>query len=211
MRATDAADRDPGTDEDPSGWPTVRRASGRFVVACRAFAVLCLAYGIVLAQLAAGEVTRSAWLWVAITLGALVHLLGVVALWVLAPRAPKRVLPRPGQAAGSGADRKRALRALRAGGRLGAQQRRLVAGEVAAGARVPVVAAGAYALLGPVVMGTTNTPRPLPWLGPVTAAVVLLVLVGLAWQVRSVRRLHRAAQRADALPSVEGHEAPYLP
>lgn len=211
MRAPDAADGGPATGEDPSGWPTVRRASGRFVVSCRAFAVLALAYGLTVALLAVGEVDRSAWLWAAIALGALVHLLGVVALWVLAPRAPKRVLPRPGRAAGTGADRKRAVRALRAGGRLGAEQRRLVAGEVAAGARVPVVVAGAFALLGPVVMGTPNTAGPLPWLGPATAGAVLLTLGSLGWQVRSVRSLHRAAQRADALPAVDGHDAPYLP
>lgn len=211
MRAPDTAGRDPTTGDDPSGWPTVRRASGRFVVSCRAFAVLALAYGIVVAALAAGGVARSAWLWVAIVFGALVHLLGVVGLWLLAPHAPKRVLPRPGPGAGTGPDRTRARRALRAGGRLGAEQRRLVAGEVAAGARVPVVAAGAFALLGPVAMGTPNTDLPLPWLGPVTAAVVLLVLAALAWQVRSVRWLHRAAGRADALPAVEGRDAPYLP
>ncbi len=82
---------------------------------------------------------------------------------------------------------------------------------MAAGARVPVVVAGAFALLGPVAMGTPNTDHPLPWLGPVTAAAVLLILLGLAWQLLAVRRVHREAQRAEALPSVEGSEVPYLP
>ncbi|MBW0105055.1 hypothetical protein [Pseudonocardia sp. KRD291] len=196
---------------DSSPWPVVRRASRRFVVLCRLFALVALAYGVVIATLAVGDVTRSAWLWAAIVVGGLVHLAGVVGLWFVAPRAPKRVLPRPGPASGTESDRRRARRTLHAGGRLGAEQRRLVAVEVAAGARVPVVVAGAFALLGPVVMGTPNTDHPLPWLGPVTAGVVLLILLGLVWQVRAVRRVHREAQRAEALPSVEGSEVPYLP
>ncbi|MDN5915292.1 MAG: hypothetical protein L0I76_09335 [Pseudonocardia sp.] len=230
MRAPDTGDRDTGENldgglgEDPgenlgspdrtppadsSPWPVVRRASGRFVVLCRLFALVALAYGVVIATLAVGDVTRSAWLWAAIVVGGLVHLAGVVGLWFVAPRAPKRILPRPGPASGS--DRRRARRTLLVGGRLGAEQRRLVAVEVAAGARVPVVVAGAFALLGPVAMGTPNTDHPLPWLGPVTAAVVLVILIGLMWQVRSVRRVHREAQRADVLPSVEDSDVPYLP
>lgn len=230
MRAPDTGDRDTSggsVDEeslgedvtgpggtppvDPSPWPVVRHASRRFVVLCRLFALVALAYGVVIALLAVDDLTRSAWLWVAIAVGALVHLAGVIGLWFGAPRAPRRLLPRPGPASGTEAQRRRARRTLRAGGRLGAEQRRLVAVEVAAGARVPVVVAAAFALLGPVAMGTPNTDHPLPWLGPVTAAVVLLILIGLAWQVRSARRVHREAQRAEALPSVEDSDVPFLP
>ncbi|RZT87686.1 hypothetical protein EV383_4612 [Pseudonocardia sediminis] len=221
MRSADTDAPDSGEDSadetdlappvDPSSWPVVRRASGRFVVSCRLFALLALGYGVSIVLLALGDVTRSVWLWVAIVGGGLVHLAGVVGLWFAASRAPKRILPRPGPASGTESDRRRARRTLLAGGRLGAEQRRLVAVEVAAGARVPVVVAGAFALLGPVVTGTPNTDHPIPWLGPATAGVVLLILIGLAWQVRSVRRVHRDAQRAEALPSVEGSEVPFLP
>lgn len=190
----------------------MRRATIRFVRIGRAGAVLALVYGLLVVLLALRDLGASAWLATGIVVGGLVHLAGVTGLWFLPPRAPSRLVPRPG-AAGSGtpAARAAARKSLLAGGDLDADGRRLVALEVAANARVPVVAAAAFALLGPVVIGTPNTAHPLPWLGPVVAAVVLVVLVVLALQVRTARRLHHAAQRADALPTVEGEQVPYLP
>jgi len=203
---TDAA----GTDDAP--WPVMRRATTRFVRSCRAGALLALAYGLLVVLLALRDLGASAWLAVAIVLGGLVHLAGVAGLWFLPPRAPSRLTPRPGTAgAGTPAARTAARRSLLAGEELDADGRRMVALEVAADARVPVVAAAAFAVLGPVATGTPNTGHPLPWLGPVVATLVLVVLVVLALQVRAARRLHRAAQRADALPSVEGEQIPYLP
>ncbi len=193
-------------------WPVVRRSSARFVRLCRAGAVLALVYGFVVLLLAVRDLDASIWLWIAVVLGGLVHLAGVAGLWFLPPRSPSRLLPKPGEAgSGTPADRAAARRELRDGGDLGPDGRRLVAVEVAANARVPIVAAAAFALLGPVALGTPNTGHPLPWLGPVVAGLVLLVLVVLALQVRATRRLHRAAQRVDALPTVDGEQAPYLP
>lgn len=210
MSAPESAPDPTGTDDAP--WPVVRRASTRFVRICRAAAVLALAYGLLVVLLAVRDLNASAWLWVAIVVGGLVHLAGVVGLWFVPPRSPSRLVPRPGApGSGTAAARTAARRSLLSGGDLDGDGRRLVALEVAANARVPVVAAAAFALLGPVVIGTPNTDHPLPWLGPVVAAVVLAVLVVLVLQVRAARRLHRAAQRADALPSVEGQQAPYLP
>lgn len=212
-----APDPVPGTTPDPAGtddapWPVVRRATTRFVRLCRACAVLALAYGLVVVLLAVRDLTASAWLAAGIVVGALLCLAGVVGLWFLPPRAPSRLLPRPGTpGAGAAADRNAARRSLLAGEDLDGDGRRLVALEVAGNARVPVVAAAAFAMLGPVVIGTPNTAHPLPWLGPVVAAVVLVLLAVLVLQVRAARRLHRAAQRADALPTVEDEQVPYLP
>lgn len=210
MSAPDSTPDAAGTDDAP--WPVMRRATTSFVRICRAGAVLALVYGLLVVLLALRDLGASAWLGAGIVVGGLVHLAGVAGLWFLAPRAPSRLAPRTG-AAGSGtpAARAAARRSLLAGGELDADGRRLVALEVAANARVPVVAAAAFALLGPVVIGTPNTAHPLPWLGPVVAAVVLVVLVVLALQVRAARRVHRAAQRVDALPTVEGEQVPYLP
>lgn len=211
MRAPDTGAQDATSPAAPPPWPVVRRPTHRFVRVCRALAVPALAYGVVMLLLAADDVRSSPWSWAAIALGGLVHLAGVLGLWFLPPRAAERVSPRPGPDAGTERERRRARRALRAGRPLDPEQRRLVAVEVAAGARVPVVAAAAIALLGPVVSGAPNASHPLPWLGPVTAAVVLLIVAGLVLQVRSVRRLHRAARRADALPRYQARDAPYLP
>jgi protein-S-isoprenylcysteine O-methyltransferase Ste14 len=200
VSAPDSAPDRTGTDDAP--WPVMRRASTRFVRICRALAVVALGYGLYVVLLALRDLGSSAWLWVAIVVGALVHLAGVVGLWFLPPRSPSRLLPRPGTpGAGTTAARASARKALLAHEDLDADGRRLVALEVAANARLPLVAAAAFAILGPVAIGTPNTAHPLPWLGPVVAVLVLAVLVVLGLQVRAVRRLHRAAQRADALPT----------
>ena len=210
VSAPDSAPDQAGTDDAP--WPVVRRATTRFVRICRAGAVVALAYGLVVVLLAVRDLNASAWLWVSIVVGALVHLAGVVGLWFLPPRSPSRLAPRPGApGSGTAAVRAAARKRLLSGADLDGDARRLVALEVAGNARVPVVAAAAFALLGPVAIGTPNTGHPLPWLGPVVAALVLAVLVALVLQVRATRRVHRAAQRADALPSVDGEQAPYLP
>lgn len=208
VSAPESAPDRPGTDDAP--WPVVRRATTRFVRICRAGAVLALAYGLLVVLLAVRDLNASAWLWVAMGLGALVHLAGVVGLWFLPPRSASRLVPRAGApGSGTAASRAAARTALLAGREPDGDGRRLIALEVAANGRVAVVAAAVFALLGPVVIGTPNTGHPLPWLGPVVAGVVLLVLVVLVLQVRAARRLHRAAQRADALPSVDGEQAPY--
>lgn len=210
VSAPESASDEAGTDDAP--WPVVRRATTRFVRICRAGAVLALAYGLVTVLLAVRDLTASAWLTAGIAVGSLICLTGVVGLWILPPRSPSRLRPRPGgPGSGTAAERSAARTSLRSGGDLDRDGRRLVALEVAGTARLPVVAAAAFALLGPVVIGTPNVAHPLPWLGPVVGAVVLAVLVVLILQVRAARRLHRAAQRADALPSVEGEQDPYLP
>lgn len=210
MATPDPAPEPTGTDDAP--WPVVRRATARFVRTCRAAAVLALAYGLIVVLLALRDLTVSGWLTAGIVVGALLGLAGVVGLWFLPPRAPSLLLPRPGApGSGTAADRAAARRSVLDGADLGGDARRLVALEVAATARVPVVAAAAFALLGPVLVGTPNVDHPLPWLGPVVAAVVLAVLAVLVAQVRAARRLHRAALRADALPSLDGEPTPYLP
>ncbi|TCK21065.1 hypothetical protein [Pseudonocardia endophytica] len=205
MSAPDSAPDRTGTDDAP--WPVMRRSSTRFVRACRGIAVVALVYGLYVVLLALRDLGSSAWLWIAIVVGALVHLAGVVGLWFLPPRSPSRLLPRPGKPGfGTPSARAAARKSLLAYEELDADGRRLVALEVAGNARLPLVVAGAFAILGPVAIGTPNTAHPLPWLGPVVAALVLVVLVVLALQVRAARRLHRAAQRADALPTIEDDE-----
>lgn len=202
------------TTAPPTGlrpWPVVRHSTRRFVRVCRVVAVLLLIAGVAAMLTGAQEIPPSPWFWAAVTVGGLVHLAGVAGLWFLPSRCPERVSPRPGPQSGTERERRRARRTLRRGEQLDEEGRRLVAVEVAAGARTPLVVAGAFAILGPVAVGTPNTSEPLPWVGPVTAAVALLVVLGLAWQVRTVRRLHQAALRADALPRFEARDAPYLP
>lgn len=195
-----------------SPWPVMRPATTRFVRICRAVAVVVLAYGLLVLLLAARDIDPSALLWVAIGVGAVLHLAGLAGLWFLPPRSPSRLSPKPGgSGSGTPAERTTARKALLAGDDLDAEARRLVALEVAAGARVPLVVAWVFAMAGPVLITTANTAHPLPWLGAVTAAGAVVLLVVLVLQARAARRLHRAAQRADALPTVDGEEAPYLP
>ncbi|MDQ4118171.1 MAG: hypothetical protein M3235_14605, partial [Actinomycetota bacterium] len=94
MSAPDPVPDQTGTDDAP--WPVVRRATTRFVRICRAGALVALAYGLLVVLLAVRGLHASAWLWVAILVGALVHLAGVVGLWFLPPRSPSRLAPRPG-------------------------------------------------------------------------------------------------------------------
>ena len=189
----------------------VGQSTDRFVRFWRALAVPAIAYCALMALLAVRATGPSVWLWPAVVAGVLLHLAGVVGMWWFPPRAPERISPRPGPEAGTETQRRDARRALRAGRELDAEQRRLVAVEVAAGARVPVVASVAFAVLGPVLMTSSHTSRALPWLGVALAAVVVLILLGLFVQVRGVRTLHRAALRADALPRFQARDAPFLP
>lgn len=200
---------DGGTATGP--WPTVRLPSARAVLLRRVAAGLGLVYGYAVYAIATDVLSRADHLLAAVVVGGVLNLVGVVLLWVYSTRTPHRVAPGRGPGMGLARDRATARTVLRSGGTPDGEQRRLIAVDVLADAPLPLVTGAVFVLLGPLVLAAVNDSGPLAPLGPVTAALVLLVLAGLAWRTRSAHALHRAADRRHTVPRFEGSGSPWRP
>ncbi|ANY05449.1 hypothetical protein [Pseudonocardia sp. HH130630-07] len=214
MRAPDTGDREtsePGHHSpDPTGgpWPTVRPPSTRAVLAVRAAALGVLGWFAVVYTVASDVLSRAPHLLGGLLLGAVLCVTGAVLLWTHADRVPARVEPRRGPGMGLVADRVAARRLLLSGATPDGEQRRLVAVEVLADAKLPLVTGAMFGVLGPLVVAVAHTSGPL---GPLTAALIVLLLAALAWRTWSAYRLHRAADGRHTVPRFAGSGAPWRP
>ncbi|MEV1292097.1 hypothetical protein [Pseudonocardia sp. NPDC049635] len=213
----------PGADGDRTGsaapapgipagpWPTVRPPSTRAVLAGKTAAVLGAVWYCVVFSIATDVLARAEYLLAGVVTGGALCALGVVLLWLYSPRTPARVAPARGPEMGLARDRAEARTVLRSGAAPDTEQRRLVAVDVQADAPLPLVTGATFAPLGPLVVAVANTGGPLPWLGPATAGLILLVLAGLAWRTWSAYMLHRVADRRHTVPRFAGSGAPWRP
>ncbi|MEJ8278995.1 hypothetical protein, partial [Pseudonocardia spirodelae] len=192
-------------------WPTVRPPSTRAVVLGRIGAGVALAWFGVVYSITTDVHARADHLLAAIVTGGVLSLVGVVLLWLSASRVPTRVAPARGPEMGLVADRAAARRVLRSGGTPDGEQRRLIAVDVLADARVPQVAGAVFALLGPLVTAAVNASGPLGWAGPATAALIVVVLALVGWRTWAAHALHRAADRRHTVPRFEHTGTPWRP
>ncbi len=100
---------------------------------------------------------------------------------------------------------------LRPGATPDGEQRRLIAVDVLADARLPQVTGAVFALLGPLVMAAVNASGPLGWAGPLTAGLIVVVLALLGWRTWTAHALHRLADRRHTVPRYEESGAPWRP
>ncbi|WP_224386234.1 hypothetical protein [Pseudonocardia sp. ICBG1293] len=192
-------------------WPTVRPPSLRAVIVGRVAAGIAVVWFGVVYAITTDVHARAEHLLAAIVVGGLLSLLGVVLLWVSASRTPVRVAPARGPEMGLVRDRAAARRVLRSGGTPDGEQRRLVAVDVLADARLPQLTGAVFALLGPLVMAAVNASGPLGWAGPLTAGLIVVVLALLGWRTWTAHALHRLADRRHTVPRHEGSGAPWRP
>ena len=235
MRAPDTGDRAPDSTgprspADPAGdpaepgeaavpghvtpagpWPTVRPPSTRAVVLGRVAAVVGVAWYCVVFSVATDVLSRAEYLLAGVVVGGILSLLGVLLLWLSASRTPSPVQPSRGPEMGLARDRAAATKVLRSGGTPDAEQRRLVAIEVLADAKLPLVTGATFALLGPLVVAAAHTGGTFAWLAPVTAGLILLLLAGLGWRTWSAWALHRAADRRHTVPRFVETGSPWRP
>lgn len=196
----------------PAGpWPTVRPLSPRAVVLTRAAAVVALVWFGAVYTVATDVLSRAPYLLDGLVVGGLLCVLGTVLLWLYAARTPARVAPGRGPEMGLARDRAAARKLLLSGGTLDGEQRRLIAVEVLADAKLPLVTGATAGFLGPLVVAVANASGPVAWLGPVTAALIVLLLVALGWRTWSAYRLHRAADRIHTVPRYEDSGSPWRP
>ncbi|WP_139323915.1 MULTISPECIES: hypothetical protein [unclassified Pseudonocardia] len=204
------ADRAPHT--TPAGpWPTVRPPSTRAVVVTRVAAVVALVWFGAVYTVATDVLSRAPYLLTGVVVGAVLCVLGSTLLWVYAARTPARVAPRRGPEMGLARDRAAARTLLRSGGDPDGEQRRLIAVEVLADAKLPLVTGATAGFLGPLVVAVANASGPLPWLGPVTAGLTVLLLLVLGLRTWSAYALHRAADGKHTVPRFEETGAPWRP
>lgn len=196
----------------PAGpWPTVRPPSLRAVVIGRVAAGVAAVWFGVVYSITTDVHARADHLLAAIVVGGLLSLLGVVLLWLSASRIPVRVAPARGPDMGLVRDRAAARKVLRSGGTPDGEQRRLIAVDVLADARLPQVAGAVFALLGPLVMAAVNASGPLGWAGPLTAGLIVVVLALVGWRTWAAHALHRLADRRHTVPRYEESGAPWRP
>lgn len=196
----------------PAGpWPTVRPPSLRAVILGRVAAGVAAVWFGVVYSITTDVHARADHLLAAIVVGGLLSLLGVVLLWLSASRIPVRVAPARGPDMGLVRDRAAARKVLRSGGTPDGEQRRLIAVDVLADARLPQVTGAVFALLGPLVMAAVNASGPLGWAGPLTAGLIVVVLALLAWRTWTAHALHRLADRRHTVPRYEESGAPWRP
>lgn len=193
----------------PAGpWPTVRPPSTRAVVLGRVAALVGVAWYCVVFSVATDVLSRAEYLLAGVVVGGILSLLGVLLLWLSASRTPSPVQPSRGPEMGLARDRTAATKVLRSGGTPDAEQRRLVAIEVLADAKLPLVTGATFALLGPLVVAAAHAGSTF---GPVTAGLILLLLAGLGWRTWSAWALHRAADRRHTVPRFEETGSPWRP
>ncbi|MEU6697580.1 hypothetical protein [Pseudonocardia sp. NPDC046786] len=189
----------------------MRPPSTRAVVAGKASALAGVAWFCVVFSVATDVLSRAEYLLAGVVGGGVLSAVGVVLLWLYASRTPARVAPARGPDMGLATDRAAARALLRSGGTPDAEQRRLVAVDVQADARLPQLTGATFALLGPLVVAVANASGSLPWLGPVTAGLIVLVLATLARHTWSAYTLHRIADRRHVVPRFEGTGTPWRP
>ncbi|MBC3193252.1 hypothetical protein H7X46_19520 [Pseudonocardia sp. C8] len=196
----------------PAGpWPTVQPPSTRAVLVTRAAAVVAVVWFCVVYTIATDVLSRAEYLLTGVVAGGLLCLAGAMLLWLYAPRTPARVAPARGPEMGLARDRAAARTLLRSGGTPDAEQRRLIAIEVLADAKLPLVTGATFGFLGPLVVAVAHNSGGVGWLGPVTAGLILLVLAGLGWRTGSAWALHRAADRRHTVPRYADSGSPWRP
>lgn len=196
----------------PAGpWPTVRPPSTRALIAGKVAAVVGVAWFCVVFSVATDVLSRAEYLLAGVVTGGVLSAVGVGLLWLYASRTPSRVAPARGPEMGLAADRAVARKVLRSGGTPDGEQRRLIAVDVQADAALPIVTGATFALLGPLVVAVANASGPMAWLGPLTAALIVLVLAALGLRTWSAYTLHRAADRKHTVPRFDGTGAPWQP
>lgn len=196
----------------PAGpWPTVRPPSTRAVVIGRVAAVVGVVWYCAVFSVATDVLSRAEYLLAGVLVGGVLSLLGVLLLWLSASRTPSPAEPVRGADLGLARDRAVARKVLRSGGTPDAEQRRLVAIEILADAKLPLVTGATFALLGPLVVAAANASGTFAWLGPVTAGLILLLLAGLGWRTWSAWTLHRAADRRHIVPRFVESGSPWRP
>lgn len=207
-----AADAPGVTHVTPAGpWPTVRPPSTRATIVGRAAAVVAVVWYGAVFSVSTDVLSRSDYLLAGVVVGGILSLVGVLLLWLFASRSPSRVAPERGPDMGLPRDRAAARKVLRSGGTPDGEQRRLVAIEVQADAKLPLVTGATFALLGPLVVAVNHYSGTFGPLGPVTSGLILLLLAGLGWRTWSAWSLHRAADRKHTVPRYAGSGAPWRP
>ncbi|BBG03536.1 MULTISPECIES: hypothetical protein [Pseudonocardia] len=189
----------------------MRPASTRAVVAGKIAAALGVVWFCVVFSIATDVLSRAEYLLAGVVAGGVLSAVGVVLLWLYSSRTPSRVAPARGPEMGLATDRGVARTVLRSGGTPDGEQRRLIAVDVQADAKLPLVTGATFALLGPLVVAVANASGSLWWLGPATAGLIVLVLAALGWRTWSAYTLHRAADRRHTVPRFEETGAPWRP